>query len=94
MGGMLTQNEHVIFYDSRNSKEHEQNYATHELELAVVVHALRIWKHYLMAKTFDLGIYHHGLKYVFEQPNLNARRTTWMELICEYDFDIKHIKGK
>jgi hypothetical protein len=92
--GFLIQNGHVIGYESRNIKEHERNYATHDLELATIVHSLRMWRHYLMGKKFELRTYHIGLKYLFEQPTLNARKTRWMEFLSEYDFDIKHIKGK
>ena len=75
-------------------KEHEQNYATHDLELALVVHALKIQRHYIMGKKFELRTDHHGLKYLFEQPDLNERQRIWMDLLCEYNFEIKHIKGK
>jgi hypothetical protein len=75
-------------------KEHEKNYVTHDLELAAVVHALRKWRHYLMGKKFELRTNHNGLKYLFDQPTLNARQVRWMEFLCEYDFDIRHIKGK
>jgi hypothetical protein len=75
-------------------KEHEKNYATHDLELAAIVHALRKWRHYLMGKKFELRTDHNGLKYLFDQPTLNARKIRWLEFLCEYDFDIKHIKGK
>ena len=47
-----------------------------------------------MGNNFELRTYHHGLKYLFEQPNINAIKIRWMELLREYDFDIKHIKGK
>jgi hypothetical protein len=94
LGGVLTQNGHVIGYESRKIKEHERNYATHDLELAAIVHALRMWRHYLMGKKFELRTDHIGLKYLFEQPTLNARKTRWLEFLSEYDFDIKHIKGK
>ena len=47
-----------------------------------------------MGKKFELRIDHDGLKYLVENPNLNARQRRWMELLCEYEFDIKHIKGK
>ena len=47
-----------------------------------------------MHKTFELRTSHEGLKYLFEQPNLNARQRRWMSFLHEYDFDIKHIKGK
>jgi hypothetical protein len=75
-------------------KEHEKNYATHDLEMAAVVHALRKWRHYLMGKKFELRIDHNSLKYLFDQPTLNARQIRWLEFLCEYDFDIKYIKGK
>jgi hypothetical protein len=75
-------------------KEHEKNYATHGLELETIMHALRKWRHYLMGRRFELKIDHHGLKYLFEQPTLNARQSRWLEFLCEYDFDIKHIIGK
>jgi hypothetical protein len=47
-----------------------------------------------MGKRFELRIDHNGLKYLFDQPNLNARQRRWLEFLSEYDFDIKHIKGK
>jgi hypothetical protein len=47
-----------------------------------------------MGKRFELRTDHSGLKYLFEQPTLNARQTRWLEFLSEYDFDIKHIKGK
>jgi hypothetical protein len=75
-------------------KEHEKNYATHDLELAAIVHTLRKWRHYLMGKKFELRTDLNGLKYLFDQPTLNARQIRWLEFLCEYDFDIKHIKGK
>jgi hypothetical protein len=94
LGGVLTQNGHVIGYESKKIKEHERNYATHDLKLVSIVHALRMWRHYLMVKKFELRTNHIGLKYLFEQPTLNARQTRWLEFLSEYDFDIKHIKGK
>jgi hypothetical protein len=75
-------------------KEHERHYATHDLELEAIVHALRKWRHYLMGKRFELRTDHNGLKYLFDQPTLNARQSRWLEFISEYDFDINHIKGK
>jgi hypothetical protein len=77
-GGVLTQNGHVIFYESKKLKEHERNYAMHELELVAIVHMLKIWRNYLMGKRFELRIDHSGLKYLFEQPTLNGRQTRWL----------------
>jgi hypothetical protein len=94
LGGVLTQNGYVSSYGSRKIKENEWNYATHDLELVPVVHALNMWRHYRMGKRFKLRTYYSGLKYLFEQPTLNVRKTRWLELLSEYDFDIKNIKEK
>jgi hypothetical protein len=75
-------------------KDHENNYASHDLELEEIIHALRKWRHYLMGRRFELRTYHNSLKYLFDQPTLNARQSRWLEFLCEYDFEIKHIKGK
>jgi hypothetical protein len=94
LGGVLTQNGFVICYESRKLKEYERHYATHDLALASIVHALRKWRHYLMGKRVELRTDHNGLKYLFDQPTLNVRQTRWFEFLSEYFFDIKHIKGK
>jgi hypothetical protein len=78
LGGVLIQNEFVVCYESRNLKEHEMIYATHDLELEAVVHALKKWRHYLMGKRFELRTDHNGLKYLFDQPTLNARKRKWL----------------
>ena len=74
--------------------EHDVNYVTHDLELAAIVHALKMWRHYLLGRRFVLMIDHCGLRYLFDQPKLNARQARWMTLLSEFDFEIKHIKGK
>jgi hypothetical protein len=94
LGGVLTQNGFVICYESRNLKEHERHYATHDLQFATIVHALRKWRHYLMGERFEIRTDHNGLKYLFDQPTLNVRKIRWLEFLSEYDFDINHIKGK
>jgi hypothetical protein len=83
LGGVLSQNGFVIYYESRKLKEHEKNYATHDLELAAIVHALNKWRHCLMGRRFELRIDHNGLKYLFDQPTLNARQSRWLEFLCE-----------
>ena len=94
LGGVLMQDNHMISYESINLKEHGKNYTTHDLEIATRVHALKMWRHYLMGRRFELRTYHCGLKYLFDQPTLNARQARWLEFLCEFDFEIKHIKGK
>jgi hypothetical protein len=66
LGGVLSQEGFVVFYESRKLKEHERNYATHDLELAVIIHALRKWRNYLMGKRFELRTDHNSLKYLFD----------------------------
>jgi hypothetical protein len=78
MGGVLGQNGFVICYEFRKLKEHEKNYATHDLELAAIFHALKKWRHYLMGRKFELKTDHNGLKYLFDQPTLNARQSRWL----------------
>jgi hypothetical protein len=73
LGGVLSQRDHVVCYESIKLKEHERNYPTHDLELATIVYALKMWRHYLMGKKFKLRTDHCGLKHLFGQPTLNAR---------------------
>ena len=74
LGGVLSQNGNPIAYESRKLKIHELNYATHDLELETIVHALKMWRHYLLGKPLKLEIDHQSLKYLFTQPDLNARQ--------------------
>ena len=92
--GILAQEEYVVCYEYQKWKEHEKNYATHDWELAAIVHVLKMQRHYLIGKRFELRSDHHGLKYLFDQPNLNVRQARWLDLISEFDFEIKHLKGK
>jgi len=85
---------HVICYESRKLKEHENNYVTHDLELAAIVHALSMWRHYLLGRKFELKTDHMSMKYLFDQPSLNFRQSMWLEYLREFDFEINHVKGK
>jgi hypothetical protein len=85
LGCVLMQDSHVVDYASRSLRNHEVNYPTHVLVLATVVHALKIWRHYLMGKRCELYIDHKSLKYIFTQSNLNLRQRRWLELIKDYD---------
>jgi hypothetical protein len=67
---------------------------THDLELADIVHALKMSRHYLLGRRFVLMTDHCGLRHLFDQPKLNARQARWMDLLIKFDFEIKHIKGK
>jgi len=94
VGGVLMQEGRVIAYESRKLKEHEQKYSAYDLELAVVIHALKMWRHYLLGRKFLLLTDHHSLTNYFSQPTLNARQARWADFLSGFDFDIKHLKGK
>ena len=70
---VLMQNEKVIAYASRQFKKYEQNYPTHDLEMASVVFTLKIWRHYLYGITCEIYTDHKSLKYIFQQRDLNLR---------------------
>jgi hypothetical protein len=71
----------LVSYASRQLKNHEENYPTHDLELAVVVHALKIWRHYRIGYRCEIYIGHKSLKYIVTQTDLNLRQQRWLELI-------------
>lgn len=94
LGGVLLHDGHVICYESHKLKVHENNYAIHDLELTTIVHALKMWRHCLLGRKFLLKTDNIILKYFFDQKNLNARHARCLAFLSEYDFEIKHIKGK
>jgi hypothetical protein len=94
LGCVLMQEGKVVAYASRQLKKHEENYPTHDLELAAVVHALKIWRHYLMGNKCELFTDHKSLKYFFTQTELNMRQRRWLELIKDYDIEINYHLGK
>jgi hypothetical protein len=90
LGCVLMQDGYVVVYASRQLRKHEAHYLTHDLELAAVVHALMIWRHYLMGKRCELYTDHKSLKYIFTQSNLNLRQRRQLELIKDYDLGINY----
>ncbi|WVZ74675.1 hypothetical protein U9M48_022834 [Paspalum notatum var. saurae] len=74
LGCVLMRDDKVIAYASRQLKDHEQNYPTHDLELAAVVHAPKVWRHYLIGNKCEVYTDHKSLKYIFTQPDLNPRQ--------------------
>ena len=80
----------VIAYASRQLKKHEVNYLTLDLELAAVVHALKIWRHYLLGNKVHIFIDHKSLKYIFTQSELNMRQRRWLELIKDYNLEVHY----
>jgi hypothetical protein len=94
LGCVLMQEGKVVAYASRQLRKHEQNYPTHDLELAAVVHALKIWRHYMIGNKCQIFTDHKSLKYIFTQKDLNLRQRRWLELIKDYDLDIQYHPGK
>jgi hypothetical protein len=74
LGCVLMQDGHVVAYASRQLRKHEEKYPTHDLKLAAVVHALKIWWHYIIGKRCEVYSDHKSLKYIFTQPDLNLRQ--------------------
>jgi hypothetical protein len=84
----------VIAYASRALRPHELNYPTHDLELAAVIHALKIGRHYLMGNRCNILTDHKNLKYIFTQSEFNMRQRRWLELIKDYDLEVHYHPGK
>ena len=94
LGCVLMQNDKVVAYASRQLKSHEQNYPTHDLELAAVVFALKIWRRYLYGEKCRIYTDHKSLKYLLTQKELNLRQRRWLELFKDYDCIIDYHPGK
>jgi len=94
LGCVLMQEGKVVAYASRQLKVHEENYPTHDLELAAIVFALKLWRHYLYGTTFQVFSDHKSLRYLFDQKELNMRQRRWMEFLKDYDFELHYHPGK
>ncbi|GJS30471.1 putative reverse transcriptase domain-containing protein [Tanacetum coccineum] len=94
LGVVLMQREKVIDYASRQLKVHEKNYTTHDLELRSVVFALKIWRHYLYGTRCTVFTNHKSLQHILDQKELNMRQRRWLELLSDYDCDIRYHPGK
>jgi ribonuclease HI len=90
LGCVLMQEGKVVAYASRQLRKHELNYPTHDLELAAVIHALKIWRHYLIGHKCDIYTDHKSLKYIFTQSKLNLRQRCWLELIKDYNLEVHY----
>ncbi|GJW32646.1 putative reverse transcriptase domain-containing protein [Tanacetum coccineum] len=94
LGVVLMQREKVIAYTSRQLKIHEKNYTTLDLELGAVVFALKIWRHYLYGTKCIVFIDHKSLQHILDQKELNMRQNCWLELLSDYDCEIRYHPGK
>ncbi|GJT74956.1 putative reverse transcriptase domain-containing protein [Tanacetum coccineum] len=94
LGAVLMQREKVIAYASRQLKVHEKNYTTHDLELGAVVFALKMWRHYLYGTKCVVFTDHKSLQHILDQKELNMRQRRWLELLSDYDCEIRYHSGK
>nr|GEV43635.1 retrotransposon protein, putative, Ty3-gypsy subclass [Tanacetum cinerariifolium] len=94
LGAVLIQNEKVIAYASQQLKIHEKNYTTHDLDLGAVVFALKIWRHHLYETRCNVFTEHKSLQHILDQKELNMRQRRWLELLSDYDCDIRYHPGK
>nr|GEZ15609.1 putative reverse transcriptase domain-containing protein [Tanacetum cinerariifolium] len=93
-GAVLMQRENMIAYASRQLKDHEENYTTHDLELGAIVFALRLWRNYLYGTMCVVFTDHKSLHYILNQKELNLRQRRWIELLSDYDCEIRYHPGK
>ncbi|GJW55515.1 putative reverse transcriptase domain-containing protein, partial [Tanacetum coccineum] len=94
LGTVLIQNEKVIAYASRQLKNHEKKYTTHNLELGAVVFALKIWRHYLYGTKCTVFTYYKSLQHILDQKELNMRQRHWLEFLSDHDCEIRYHLGK
>ncbi|GKC45685.1 putative reverse transcriptase domain-containing protein [Tanacetum coccineum] len=94
LGAVLMQREKVIAYASRQLRVHEKNYTTHDLELGAVVFALKMWRHYLYGTKCVVFTDHKSLQHILDQKELNMRQRRWLELLSDYDCEIRYHPGK
>ena len=90
LGCVLMQSGRIVVFGSRQLKNHEKNYPTHDMELAAVVFALKSWRYYLYGEEFKVYSDHKSLKYIFTQRDLNMRQRRWMEFLEDYDFTLHY----
>ena len=94
LGCILMQECKMIAYASQQLRPHEENYPVHDLKLAAIIYALKLWRHYLLGNRCEIYTDHQSLKYLFTQPDLNLRQQRWMETITDYDCGITYTPGK
>nr|GEY26897.1 putative reverse transcriptase domain-containing protein [Tanacetum cinerariifolium] len=94
LGVVLMQREKVIAYASRQLKVHKKNYTTHDLELGSMVFALKIWRHYIYGTKCMVFTDHKSLQHILDQKELNMRQHRWLELLSDYDCEIRYHPGK
>nr|GEV81369.1 putative reverse transcriptase domain-containing protein [Tanacetum cinerariifolium] len=86
--------EKLIAYASRQLKVHKKNYTTHDLELGAVVFTLKMWRYYLYSTKYVVFTDHKSLQHILDQNELNMRERRWLELLSDYECEIRYHQGK
>jgi hypothetical protein len=94
VGCVLTQNGHPIAFESKKLNPHQLNYTVHDKEMCAIMHALTLWRPFLLGKHFKVYTDHRSLTHLKTQPNLNQRQIRWMEQAADYDCEILYKPGK
>ncbi|GJV47530.1 putative reverse transcriptase domain-containing protein [Tanacetum coccineum] len=94
LGAFLMQRKKVIAYASRQLKPNKENYTTHDLELGAVVFTLKICRHYQYGIKCTVFTDHKSLRHILDQKELNMRQRHWLELLTDYDCEIRYHPGK
>jgi hypothetical protein len=94
IGCVLMYDGRATAYASRQLWRHEEHYPTHDLEFLAIVHALKVWRHYLLGNLVHIYTDHKSLKYLFTQPDLDMRQRRWLEPIKDYELEVHYHRGK
>ena len=94
LGCVLKQSRRIVPNGSRQLKNDEQKYPTHDMELAAIVFAFNIWRPYLYDEQFEVFLDHKSLKYILTQRDLEMRQRRWMEYLEDYEFTLHYHSSK
>ena len=94
VGCVLMQNGHPVAFESKKLNPHQLNYTVHDKEMCAIMHALTLWRPFLLGRHFKVYTDHRSLTHLKTQPNLNQRQIRWMEQAADYDCEILYKPGK
>ncbi|KAL0374298.1 UNVERIFIED_CONTAM: Retrovirus-related Pol polyprotein from transposon.6 [Sesamum radiatum] len=93
LGGVIMQDDHPVTFENRKLNDVVWCYSVHENELLVVVHCLRLWRHYLLGSPFVVKMDNTAVSYFMTQPKLTSRQTHWQELLSKFYFVLEYRTG-
>ncbi|KAL0411417.1 UNVERIFIED_CONTAM: hypothetical protein Slati_3731400 [Sesamum latifolium] len=93
VGGVLMQDGHPVAFESRKLKDVERCYSVREKELLVIVHCLRLWRHYLLGSPFVVKTDNTAVSHFITHPKLTSRQAHWQKLLSEFHFVLEYRVG-